>query len=267
MSAAGASARPARPDALRRRAFAAASLLGLAAITVWAYVRTGFSLGELLGNTATFVRLAGELWPPDWNFWSRLTGPLVETLEIAVLGTVVGAALALPLSVLAARPIAPTAWTYRIARAGMNLLRTMPDLFWAMIFASAIGIGPFAGVLALSVFTVAVVSKLLSESTEAIDLRVLEAVRAVGGGWRETVRFAVWPQILPHFVSYALYAFEINVRASTVLGLVGAGGLGVVLRTQLAVFRYDRVMLIVIVVFAVVLVIERISEWARRRLV
>lgn len=262
-----AESRPQSPDQQRVRIVTLTWLGFVALVTIWAYRQTGFSLRELFGNSGTLVRLTGEFLPPDWSFWHRLVDPLVETLQIAVLGTVVGSAIALPISVLAARPIAPSSWVYRISRLGMNLLRTMPDLFWAMIFASAIGIGPFAGVLALSVFTVAVVSKLLSESAESIDLRVLEAVRASGGNWRETVRFAVWPQILPHFVSYALYAFEINVRASTVLGLVGAGGLGVVLKTQLAIFRYDRVMLIVVVIFAVVLVIERISEIARRRLV
>lgn len=175
--------------------------------------------------------------------------------------------IALPIAVLAARTVAPGRATYLFHRNLMNVLRTMPDLFWAMLFASAAGFGPFAGALALSVFTVAVVSKLAWESAESIDLGISEAVRASGGNWLETVRFSVLPQILPQYVSYVLYAFEINIRASTVLGLVGAGGIGMVLNTQRTTFQYSRVTLIMFSVFLVVLVIEQISEAARRRLV
>lgn len=245
----------------------AAIVAGLVGLTLWAGNRVGFSLGELLGNLDKLDRLVGDSFPPEWSFWPRLVAPLLETIQIAVLGTAAGCLIALPVALLAARTVAPRPWIYRLARMGMNLLRTMPDLFWAMLFASALRFGPFAGALALTAFTVAVISKLLSESAEAIDLPILEAVRASGGGWTETVRFAVWPQVVPHFVSYTFYAFELNIRASTVLGLVGAGGIGVVLRTQLSVFEYDRVILIVLISLAVVLVIERISELARRRLV
>ncbi len=259
--------RPEPPDRLAGRVGMGVIFAGLVGITLWAGKLVGFSWGELLGNLDKVDRLVDDSFPPEWAFWPRLVDPLLETIQIAVLGTAGGCLIALPVALLAARTVAPRPWIYRVSRMGMNLLRTMPDLFWAMLFASAVRFGPFAGVLALIAFTVAVISKLLSESAEAIDLSVLEAVRASGGGWIETVRFAVWPQIIPHFVSYTFYAFELNIRASTVLGLVGAGGIGMVLRTQLSVFEYDRVILIVLVSLAVVLVIERISEMARRRLV
>ncbi|RMH20624.1 MAG: phosphonate ABC transporter, permease protein PhnE [Acidobacteria bacterium] len=238
-----------------------------AALTLWSARAVGFSAHELLTNLDKIGRLLDDSFPPDWSFWPRLVAPFVETLQIAVIGTVAGSLIALPLAVLAARPVSPARPVYYAGRNLMNVLRTMPDLFWAMLFASAVGFGPFAGALALTVFTVAVVSKLLSESIEAIDLGLLEAVRASGGGWWETVRFSVLPQVLPQYVSYALYAFEINVRASTVLGLVGAGGIGMVLNTQRTTFEYSRVTLIVLVIFAIVLVIEQVSEAARRRLV
>jgi phosphonate transport system permease protein len=239
----------------------------LVATTAWAARGVGFSLGELLSNLGRLRRIVGDSFPPDWGFWQRLIGPFVETLQIAIIGSVLGGALALPLAILAARGVAPSppmAWIHRQA---MNLLRTMPDLFWAMLFASAVGFGPLAGALALTTFTVAVVSKLLSESAESIDFGLTEAVRAGGGGWASTVRFAVLPQILPQYVSYVLYAFEINVRASTVLGLVGAGGIGMVLNTQRTTFQYQRVTLIVLTIFLAVVVLEQVSEAARRRLV
>lgn len=256
------------PSGRRRRALVVAVAVGLlAAMTVWSAVGVGFAPAELLSNLGRLRRIVGDSLPPDWGFWHRLLAPFLETLQIAVVGSVLGGLLALPLAILAARGVAPTPATAWLHRQAMNLLRTMPDLFWAMLFASAVGFGPFAGALALTVFTVAVVSKLLSESAEAIDFGLAEAVRGAGGGWSSMVRFAVLPQILPQYVSYVLYAFEINVRASTVLGLVGAGGIGMVLNTQRTTFQYQRVTLIVLAIFAVVVLLERLSEAARRRLV
>lgn len=237
------------------------------ALTVYSVVGVGFSMRELIRNFSKLGRLVDDSLPPDWAFWPRLLEPFLETLQIAVIGTIVGGVIALPIAILAARPVAPARSVYWLGRMTMNVLRTMPDLFWAMLFASAVGFGPFSGALALSIFTVAVVSKLLSESAEAIDLGLLEAVRASGGNWLETVVFSVVPQILPQYVSYVLYAFEINIRASAILGLVGAGGIGMVLNTQRTTFQYGRVSLIVFTVFLAVLVIEQVSEAARRRLV
>lgn len=254
--------------AWRRRApVLVVAVVASTGMTVWSAAGVGFAPAELLANLGQLRRIVGDSFPPDWSFWHRLLSPFMETLQIAVVGSVLGGLLALPLAILAARGVAPSpavAWVHRQA---MNLLRTMPDLFWAMLFASAVGFGPFAGALALTVFTVAVVSKLLSESAESIDFGLTEAVRASGGGWCSTTRFAVLPQILPQYVSYVLYAFEINVRASTVLGLVGAGGIGMVLNTQRTTFQYQRVTLIVLAIFLVVVVLEQISEAARRRLV
>ncbi len=243
------------------------SVVVVTGLTWWSAVGVGFSLPELFGNLGKLGRLLDDSWPPDWGFASRLLAPFLETVQIAVIGTVVGGLIALPIAVLAARTVSPGRIVYWLDRNFMNLLRTMPDLFWAMLFASAVGFGPFAGALALTVFTVAIVSKLLSESIESIDMGLLEAVRASGGNWPETMAFSVFPQVLPHYISYVLYAFEINIRASTVLGLVGAGGIGMVLNTQRTTFQYARVTLIVLSVFAAVLVIERLSEAARRRLV
>lgn len=240
---------------------------GVVALTVWSARGVKFSLAELFGNLGGADRLLSDSWPPSWGFLPRIWAPFVETLQIAVIGTVVGGIVSLPIAILAARQVAPNRLTYLIDRNFMNLLRTMPDLFWAMLFASAVGFGPFAGALALTVFTVAVVSKLLAESIESIDMGITEAVKSSGGTWLETVTFSVVPQVLPQYVSYVLYAFEINIRASTVLGLVGAGGIGMVLNTQRTTFQYDRVTLIVVSVFLVVLVIEQLSEAARRRLV
>ncbi len=236
------------------------------AMTWWSAVGIGFSISELACNLSGGRRLLRESWPPDLAFLPRLLAPFLETLYIAIIGTVVGSILAIPVAVLAARnlTLGPIVWF--VDRNFMNILRTLPDLFWAMLFATAVGFGPVAGALALSVFTIAVISKLWSESLEAIDMSMTEAVRSVGGSWLQMVQFGAIPQALQHYVSYALYAFELNVRASMVLGLVGAGGIGMILETQRANFEYERVTMIILVVLVAVLIIEAISESIRKRL-
>jgi phosphonate transport system permease protein len=143
----------------------------------------------------------------------------------------------------------------------------MPDLFWAMLFVTSVGVGPFAGALALVFFSLAIMSKLLSETVDGADPGPLEAAKATGGSHFPAVRSSVLPQVLPNYVAYALYIFEINIRASVVIGLAGAGGIGRVLEAQRSFFRFDRVLAIVVVIFVIVFIIEQISVAMRRRLV
>ena len=238
----------------------------LVGMTWWSGRGIGFSLTELLCNLPGGQRLLQESWPPDFAFLPRLYGPFMETIYIAIIGTVVGGILAIPIAVLAARNLTLGRVVWFADRNFMNILRTLPDLFWAMMFATAVGFGPVAGALALSVFTIAVISKLWSESLEAIDMGMPEAVRAAGGTWLQMIQFGAIPQGLQHYVSYALYAFELNVRASMVLGLVGAGGIGMILETQRANFEYERVTMIILAVLVAVLLIEQLSESIRKRL-
>lgn len=238
----------------------------LAAMTIWSAYGIGFSASELVCNIAGGSRLLEESWPPDFSFLPRLVDPFMETVYIAIVGTVVGGILAIPVAVLAARNLSPDKITWFLDRNFMNILRTLPDLFWAMLFATAVGFGPVAGALALSVFTIAVISKLWSESLESIDMGLPEAVRSAGGNWIQMIQYSAIPQALQHYVSYALYAFELNIRASLVLGLVGAGGIGMILETQRANFEYERVTMIILAVLIAVLIIEQISETIRKRL-
>ena len=149
----------------------------------------------------------------------------------------------------------------------MNLIRTIPDLFWAVIFVASLGTGPFAGVVALTIFSFAIMSKLLSETVDAAEAGPLEAAKATGSRHMPAVRSSVFPQVLPNYVAYSLYVFELNIRASAVIGLVGAGGIGRVIEAQRAFFRFDRVLAIVIVIAIVVAVLDQISVAIRRRLV
>ena len=251
-------------------------------ISWFAASQVDFTVFELIANIANIAK-APQFWPPDfgwaigegvwwnlasWDFGSPTLGnPLIETFRIGILASIFGVLVALPIAFMASTVTAPNRITYLLDKSFMNVIRTIPDLFWAMIFVAGVGLGPFAGVLALFFFTLAIMSKLLSETVDSVDPGPLEAARATGGSHFPAVRVSVLPQVLPNYVAYALYVFEISIRASVVLGLVGAGGIGRVLEAQRVFFQFDRVMAVVIIIFVTVFLIEQISVALRRRLV
>ena len=211
-----------------------------------------------------------KFWPVPWGWvldWHNVLDPLLETFQIAVVATLVGCGLALPLAFVMSPLTSPSRTTMVVSRSVMNVVRAVPDLFWAKLLVTAVGIGAFAGSWALSVFSLAVMVKLFSETVDAADPRPLEAARATGGRHLPVIRTGVLPTVLPEYVAYGLYVFELNIRASVGLGLVGAGGIGRVIEAQRQYFRFDRVLGILLLVFVVVIVIEQVSVAVRRRLV
>ena len=251
-------------------------------LTAFAGAQVGFTIPGLIENIASIVNIP-NFWPPDFN-WAIGDGqwwwvpswefgaptqpnPVVETVRIAILASTIGCGVALPVAFMASRVTASSNAAYLGNKGLMNLIRTVPDLFWAMLFVSAVGIGPFAGTLALIMFTLAIMAKLLSETVDGADPGPLEAAKAAGSRHFPAIRSTVLPQVLPNYVAFFLYIFEITIRASAVIGLAGAGGVGRVLEAQRSFFRFDRVLAIVILIFAIVLVIEQISIAMRRRLV
>jgi phosphonate transport system permease protein len=255
----------------------------VAFMTTYAANQVGFTVPGLVRNFTNLSAIARQMWPPDfdwaigtgqwwwlpsWDFGSEFRdNPMLETFRIAIVACLIGVLLAIPIAFRASRITAIRGSDYWLNKGIMNVVRTIPDLFWAMIFAASVGVGPFAGALALIFFSMAIMAKLLSETIDAVDPRPIEAARATGGHHWPAVRISVWPQVLPNYIAYALYIFEINIRASVVLGIVGAGGIGRVLEAQRQFFRFDRVLAIVIVIFVIVFVIEQISVAVRRRLV
>ncbi|MGH8946892.1 MAG: phosphonate ABC transporter, permease protein PhnE [Acidimicrobiia bacterium] len=257
-----------RPEPPKRSPWIYPTIGAVAAFTVFAARQVGFSIGRIVDNVANAPDFLARFWPPPWDWvLENVPGPFLETIQIAVMGTLLGCAIAMPLAFLAAQPTAPNPLAFLVSRSFMNVIRTMPDLFWAMLFVVAVGFNAFAGALALLFFSLAIMAKLFSETVDAVDPGPLEAARAAGAGHAAAVQAGVLPQVLPNYVAYALYIFEINIRASVVLGLVGAGGIGRVLEAQRAFFRFDRIMGIVVIMFVIVILLEQLSVSVRRRLV
>ncbi len=227
----------------------------------------GLDIADLIEDAGRGVDIWAEFLEPNWAFVPQTFGPMLETFQMAVIAAFVGCAVALPISFLASRVTSPNLATYLADRGILSIVRAIPDILYALIFVAAVGIGPLAGMLALFFFNIGVVAKLLSETVDGVDTGPIEATRAAGGNRIQTTRWAVMPQILPNYVAYSLYTFELNIRASTVIGIVGAGGIGQLLNAQRAFFRYDNLAVIIVELFVFVFVIELVSIWVRRRLV
>ncbi|MEZ4597841.1 MAG: phosphonate ABC transporter, permease protein PhnE [Chloroflexota bacterium] len=263
--------RVARPPRPRRSPFGIAALLVGVAITVWCVlpppIGIGFDLAKIAANWARGREILSELFSPNLAFFPQTVRPLIETFQMAVVACVIGCAVALPLAFLASRVTSPGRWVLWADRSVLNVLRALPDLLYAVVFVAAVGVGPLPGVLALILFNIGVVAKLLSETVDAVDTGPIEAAWAVGATRTQMVRSAAMPQVMPNYVAFALYTFELNIRASTVLGIVGAGGIGTTLNTQMRAFNFENVGLIVLELFVFVLLIELVSVTLRRRLV
>lgn len=232
----------------------------------WSARVTEVDFGLFFVNFDQFLALLQKMSHPDWQYLSLVIAPLVETIKMALIGTSIGTLLAIPFSVLAARNVINNDFARGLIRLILNLVRTLPDLMLAALFVAIVGIGSLAGVLTLAVFSFGMIAKLFYEAIETIDDGPLEALQAAGATKMQMIHFAVLPQVFNHFISYFLYTFEINVRASTVLGYLGAGGIGVYLQRSLSQFAYDQTAVIILGILAVVLVIDGISNTLRERL-
>ena len=222
--------------------------------------------GALIQNFDQFLALFKEMLHPDWKSAPFVVQPMLETIQMALIGTTLGTLLAIPAAIVAARNVVTNKWITGFVRIIFNMIRTLPDLLLAALFVAIVGIGPYAGVLTLTIFSFGMITKLFYECIETIDNGPLEAILTTGGKRSAMVVFAILPQVSSRFISYILYTFEINVRASTVLGYLGAGGIGQQLQTSLSQFRYDQTAVIILAILIVVLAIDGLSNFARERL-
>ena len=223
------------------------------------------NLPKLVTNQESIRTYGAELLKPDFSNWRHLVGLMWLTVQIALWGTFIAVFIAVPLGLAAARNIAP-AWIVWPVRRVMDLLRSIPDLVIATLFIVAVGLGPLAGVLALALNTGGVLAKLFSEAVESIDKGPVEGVRATGATPLLEIVWGVIPQVAPLWTSFALYRFESNSRAATVLGLIGAGGIGQLLFEDIQAFKYNEVSAIAIVIVVAVTLIDTLSQIMRKRL-
>ncbi len=208
----------------------------------------------------TFVR---EFFPPDFHDWRIYLQEMIVTVHIAVWGTVLAIVCAIPFGLMSAGNIVPS-WIYQPVRRLMDACRAINEMVFAMLFIVAVGLGPFAGVLALWVHTTGVLAKLFAEAVEAIDPRPVEGVRATGANALEEILYGVIPQVLPLWISYSLYRFESNVRSASVLGIVGAGGIGVILHEVIRGFEYAQTAAVLLIIIVSVTVIDLVSARIRQ---
>ncbi|WP_188456857.1 phosphonate ABC transporter, permease protein PhnE [Virgibacillus oceani] len=230
----------------------------------WTQQQMVGGFGNAIGNMVVVIE---KFFPPNLSILPAIWDPMAQTIQMAIIATTVAAVLTVPLALLSAQNITTFKPLYYFTRTLLNILRTIPDLVLAVVFVGLFGIGLFPGIIALIIFSLGILAKLISETIEAVDMNPLEAMRASGGNILQVIFYGLVPQVLPQFTSFVLYVFEINIRASVVLGLVGAGGIGLVLDQQLGFYNYPNAMAIIVLIFVVVLVIEYISNKLREALI
>jgi len=206
-----------------------------------------------------------RMWPASFDKFPIIVELLTETLQMAVVGTLIGAALSLLVSFGATSTIAPK-WLYNSTRFVLNVLRSIPELIFALMFVSAVGLGPFAGILALIIGSIGSIGKVYAEAMESVSTGPIEALSSAGASKRQVITYGVVPQAAPLLVSYTLLLFEGNVRGATILGLVGAGGIGMELTTAMRMYDYGHLFAIIISIIVLVTVIDRISALIRKKI-
>ena len=240
-------------------AFAWAAVVGM---LVWSWQGAEMRPGDLVKHAGNMGIFARDFFPPDFKDWRIYLGEMLITLHIAVWGTALGVVCAIPCGLLAASNLVPK-WIYQPVRRVMDACRAINEMVFAMLFIVAVGLGPFAGVMALWIHTTGTLAKLFSEAVEAIDPRPVEGVRGTGAHVLEEILYGVIPQVLPLWISFSLYRFESNVRSASVVGMVGAGGIGVVLYEVIRSFQYAQTCAVLIILIVFVSLIDLLSARIR----
>lgn len=243
------------------------SFLALIAIVAWAIEGAEVSIANIVTGVPNILDYLGRMIPPSGGILTTLGQPLAETFQIAIMAIIFSSIIALPFSFLAAINIMPNGVIYQTARGILGILRGIPPLLYALLFVSMVGLGPFAGVLALSFHCIGALGRFFSEAIENINPEVIDVAKASGANKVKTIIHAVIPELGALILGYILYYFEYNVRTSTVLGLVGAGGIGLPLMISIHLFKYGEVATILLVIIAIIVIMDRLSVMARTRLI
>lgn len=226
---------------------------------------TGFDFSVILQRFEQFFVILGQIFRPNFSYFSKVWPSLLETIKMSILGTIIGCLIGLPLAILGSSNINHNKPLLLIIRFILSVLRSIPTLIYASVLALVFGLGTFAGTLAIIIFTVGIVAKMLYESIETIDMKPYEAMVSFGATTLQAFWTACMPQILPTYVDDCLYCFELNVRASSILGYVGAGGLGVLIRERTGLRAYNDLGIILLSLFIVVLLIDFLNDFIRSK--
>jgi phosphonate transport system permease protein len=261
----------------------AALLVLIAAAYVWGIRGTHASPGEFARGIPNIWRFIVRLMPPQWTMKDHLIHigsldiatvsmpeivfAIFETIQMAIIGTTLAIIISLPFGLLAARNTSPNRYIYQVTRFLLNVNRAVPEIIIALIFVSAVGLGPFSGVLALAIGAIGFMGKMYAEAIESIDPQQVNAVSATGANRIQTFIYGVVPQALPLVAAYSLLLFETNVRSATILGIVGAGGVGLILAKYMALFKYQELMGALALIVVAVTIIDRLSDAIRRRII
>ncbi len=243
--------------------------IGLLVVLIyyWAITGTETNIINFFGGFKFMADFVGRMFPPDVSNLGRFISKALETLQMAIVGSTIGALVAFPLSFLAARNVTPNKFVYHTVRTIFDIFRGINEIVWGLIFVSMVGLGPFPGVLALSVHVTGALGRHFSESIETVDPKTIKAIVSTGANKIQVVLRGILPQVKPLFINYSLYYTENNFRAATVLGLVGAGGIGMELLTSMRLFKNQEVLTILIIMVVMVIGIDRFSAYIRKRVV
>ncbi len=244
--------------------FSKAMLALLAWVTYWAATGVEFSLSRLIDGFPYMADFLSRMFPPDLTVMGKVMSETLLTIQLAWISTVIAAILSVPVAFFAASNVFEKPLLRKATLFFLNADRAIDSLILALFFVSAVGLGPFPGTLALAIHSVGMLGKLFADAIEAIDRGPVEALESAGAGKLAVIRWAVWPQVAPHFVSYFLFRFELNARVAVVLGLGGAGGVGFLLTQYMRLFQYQKVCTVILVILVLVMLVDFISARLRR---
>lgn len=227
---------------------------------------TGFDLGIIVKRFAQLGVILGKIFHPDFSFLPKVIGPLIDTIKMSLLGTIIGCTLALPVAILSSSNINKNKLVLSLCKFLLAIVRTLPTIIIATIAALIFSLGTFAGTVAITIFTFGVVGKMLFESIETIDMGPFEAMESFGANKFEAFWSACIPQIFPTYLSHCLYCFEMNIRAASILGYVGAGGLGLLINERIGWRDYNSLGTVLLVLFIAVVLVDFLSTYFRKKL-
>ena len=252
---------------VRRRRSRAPLIVVLLVLAIWLSLKmTGFDMAVVIHKFNKMLDLFSKIFQPNWEFFPKVISPLIDTIKMSVLGTVIGCVLALPVAILSSSNINRSVPLVSVFRFILALIRTLPTLIIALVCALIFSLGTFSGTVAIAIFTFGIVAKMLFESIETIDMGPFEAMEALGANKFQAFWSACVPQILPVYLSHSLYCFEMNIRASAILGYVGAGGLGITINERIGWRDYNSLGMVLLSLFVVVVAIDFFSEYLRKKL-